>query len=204
MQSQHVSKSELPDFNPTYDAYTALRQDGRGGEMGPVACRGVNSDFHVVKSKTSLKLPDLSVFLKSASPEFLSYLFLSQTDLKSTTFSLLIAEHNMDQLKKKEHDVSRGLHYRYYVSPASKADTSKPTLVLLHGWPDSADLWQFVVPHLLKTKCRLVIPDLLGAGGTSKPTDPAQFQVKKMSNDIIEILKTEGISQNIIPMGHDW
>ncbi|EME88767.1 uncharacterized protein MYCFIDRAFT_35544 [Pseudocercospora fijiensis CIRAD86] len=110
----------------------------------------------------------------------------------------------MDQLEKKELDTSRGLHYRYFVSPLSTPDSSKPTIVLCHGWPDSAELWQFVIPQLLQTKCRLLAPDLLGSGGSSKPTDPAAFQIQLMVDDVMEVLKAEGIEDKIIPMGHDW
>ncbi|KAI5356956.1 putative alpha/beta hydrolase-1, epoxide hydrolase [Septoria linicola] len=110
----------------------------------------------------------------------------------------------MDLLQKKELDTSRGFHYRYYVSSASDADSSKPAILLCHGWPDSADLWQYVIPQLLKTKNRLIVPDLLGAGGTSQPTDPAAFEIKGMVQDVQEILKAENISQKIIPVGHDW
>lgn len=110
----------------------------------------------------------------------------------------------MDQLEEKHLNTSRGLHYRYFVSPAATADASKPALVLCHGWPDSADLWQFVVPHLLKSKLRLIVPDLLGAGGSSKPTSPEPYEVAAMASDLMEILRAENIDQQIIPMGHDW
>ncbi|KAM3421846.1 Bifunctional epoxide hydrolase 2 [Cercospora zeina] len=110
----------------------------------------------------------------------------------------------MDLLQKKELDTSRGFHYRYYVSSPEDADASRPTLLLCHGWPDSADLWQYVIPHLLRTKNRIVAPDLLGAGGSSHPTDPASFEVKAMVHDVNEILAAEDITGDIIPIGHDW
>lgn len=110
----------------------------------------------------------------------------------------------MDQLEKKERKTSRGFHYSYYVSPDSQADSSKPAILLCHGWPDSANLWQYVVPHLLKTRNKLVIPDLLGAGDSAKPTDPASFQIKAMVEDVMEILDAENISHKIVPVGHDW
>lgn len=112
--------------------------------------------------------------------------------------------HDMDQLEEKHLDTSRDLHYRYYVSPAASADPSKHAFVLCHGWPDSAELWQFLVPRLLKSNLRLIVPDLLGAGGNSKPTNPELFEIKAMSNDILEILEAENITQKIIPIGHDW
>jgi pimeloyl-ACP methyl ester carboxylesterase len=110
----------------------------------------------------------------------------------------------MDHLEEKNLETTRGLHYHYYISPAASADASKPAIVLCHGWPDSADLWQFVIPQLLKSKLRLIVPDLLGAGQTSKPTNPESFEIKAMVNDVLEILKAENINQKIIPMGHDW
>lgn len=111
----------------------------------------------------------------------------------------------MNQILEERHlDTTRGFHYRYYVSTAASADPSKPVIVLCHGWPDSADLWQFIVPHLLKTKLRLIVPDLLGADGSSQPTDPEAFNIGAMVGDVMEIIKAENITQKIIPMGHDW
>ncbi|KAK5128343.1 hypothetical protein LTR85_003011 [Meristemomyces frigidus] len=107
----------------------------------------------------------------------------------------------MDSLLEKHIDTKRGLHYRYYVSPES--DASRPTLLLLHGWPDSAHLWQYVVPHLVALKCKLVVPDLLGFGGTSKPTSPKLYNYRRLCEDLMEILETEKAG-NIIPIGHDW
>ncbi|KAK4547710.1 hypothetical protein LTR36_000668 [Oleoguttula mirabilis] len=107
----------------------------------------------------------------------------------------------MESLQEKHLDTSRGLHYKYYVSPES--DASKPTLLLLHGWPDSAHLWQYVVPHLTSLRCKLVVPDLLGYGGTSKPTSPELYNYRRMSEDVAEILDAEK-SGRVIPVGHDW
>ncbi|KAK5170391.1 uncharacterized protein LTR77_004978 [Saxophila tyrrhenica] len=107
----------------------------------------------------------------------------------------------MDLLQEKHIHTSRGFHYRYYVSPTS---SSPYTLLPCHGFPDSASLYQFIVPTLLKTGLKLIIPDLLGYGGTSKPTDPAQYEWSLMSRDLVEVLAAESVSSNIIPLGHDW
>ena len=110
----------------------------------------------------------------------------------------------MEGLEQKHLDVSRGFRYRYYISPASEADTSKPMLLLCHGFPDGAKLYQYVVPHLLKSKLRILVPDLLGYDGTSKPTDPESYEIRGMTGDVMEIIKAEKIEQKIIPLGHDW
>lgn len=93
--------------------------------------------------------------------------------------------------------------YRYYTSPAAQQkDSSKPALVLHHGFPDSAHLWGRMVPKLSKLPNRLLIPDLLGYGGTSKPTDPKAYAYHLMAQDMREILDAEGIDK-IITIGHD-
>lgn len=112
-----------------------------------------------------------------------------------------------DLLEKKQIDVSRGLHYQYYTnSNSTPVSTSSPALLLTHGFPDGAELWQFIVPHLLPLKNKIIVPHLLGYGGTSKPTDPKEFEISAMCQDVVEILKAEGITQDntVLPIGHDW
>ena len=108
----------------------------------------------------------------------------------------------MNNFKEKQIDTTRGFHYRYYVSDSGTS--SKYTLLLHHGWPDSAQLWSKVVPSFQKLNIRVIVPDLLGYGGTSKPTTPESFEVRGMVQDQIEILKQEGVEGNVIPCGHDW
>lgn len=113
----------------------------------------------------------------------------------------------MEGLEERRLDVSRGLHYRYYTtSNNTPVSPSSPALLLAHGFPDDAQLWQFIVPHLLPTKLKIIVPDLLGYGGTSKPTDPKEFEISAMSQDVIEILKQEKVAEKdcVIPIGHDW
>ena len=109
----------------------------------------------------------------------------------------------MDQLEKKTLRVSRGFTYTYYTSPPSKSDFERPTLLLNHGFPDSAYLFQDVVPLLSGLPYRVLIPDLLGYAGTSKPTDPALYTKKAICDDVIEIVDAEKISK-VVSIGHDW
>ncbi|KJX92427.1 alpha/beta-hydrolase like protein [Zymoseptoria brevis] len=110
----------------------------------------------------------------------------------------------MDSLQEKHHTTTRNLTYRYYISPSTSTSSDKPTLLLCHGWPDAAELWRFMIPHLLKSGLRIIAPDLLGAGKTSKPVDPKAFEIKAMVEDVKEILTAEGVEKNVIPVGHDW
>jgi len=107
----------------------------------------------------------------------------------------------MDKLDKKTIDVSRGLTYTYYTSPAKNG---LPTVFLIHGWPDSAELWSDVTTNWLQPNGYGVVAiDCLGYGGTSKPTDREAYNFQYMAQDCKEILDKEGLDK-IVVLGHDW
>jgi len=106
----------------------------------------------------------------------------------------------MEGFQKKTLKTSRGYTYTYYTVDGDK---SLPTLFFQHGWPDQAELWEGVAERLRSTKYPMIIPDMLGYGGTDKPTDPAEYRWDKMTQDLIEIVDKEEVSK-IISVGHDW
>lgn len=104
-----------------------------------------------------------------------------------------------DKLKTLE--TSRGFTYSYRAHPAKG---NKPTLLLLHGFPDDATEWTGLIEgHLLPGGFGVVAPNLLGYTGTSKPTDPAAYKFRKMVQDIVDILDAESLDK-VIVLGHDW
>lgn len=107
----------------------------------------------------------------------------------------------MDTLTKKTITTKRGFEYTYYVSPAA---SGKPTLLLHHGFPDQAEEWEdLIVKHLKPAGYGVIAPDLLGYGGTSKPTDPAAFKFGGMTADVVEIIDAEKVDK-VVSLGHDW
>lgn len=107
----------------------------------------------------------------------------------------------MDTLTKKTITTKRGFEYTYYVSPAA---AGKPTLLLHHGFPDQAEEWEdLIVKHLKPAGYGVIAPDLLGYGGTSKPTDPAAYKFGGMTADVVEIIDAENVSK-VVSLGHDW
>lgn len=108
---------------------------------------------------------------------------------------------SLSKLTKKTLTVSRSFTYTYYVSPAHD---SKPSIILLHGWPDSAQLWSGLInDYLLPQGYGIVAPDCLGYGETSKPTDPKFYSWRDLATDAIEILDAERLP-SVIAVGHDW
>ncbi|KAI8994059.1 alpha/beta-hydrolase [Trametes punicea] len=106
----------------------------------------------------------------------------------------------MDSSLYKDVNVSRGLNYRYYHSPASHG---KPTLLFLHGFPSSSYDWHRQIEYLQPKGYGLIVPDGLGVGGTSKPDSPEAYRFALMARDIVDILDAEGI-QKVVGIGHDW
>jgi soluble epoxide hydrolase / lipid-phosphate phosphatase len=107
----------------------------------------------------------------------------------------------MDKLTKKTMKVSRGYTYTYYTSPAKE---DKCTVLLVHGWPDSAAQWShFANEHLIPEGYGVVAIDCLGYAGTSKPTDYNVYNFKDMTKDVVDILDAEKL-EKVISLGHDW
>ncbi|CAG7565879.1 unnamed protein product [Fusarium equiseti] len=107
----------------------------------------------------------------------------------------------LSNLTKKTLVVSRDSTYTYYVSP-TKAE--KPTIILFHGCPDSAQLWCGLINnYLVPNGYGVVALDCLGYAGTSKPTDLEAYAWQHMAADAIEILDAEKVGK-VISLGHDW
>ncbi|KAI0380268.1 epoxide hydrolase-like protein [Hypomontagnella monticulosa] len=104
----------------------------------------------------------------------------------------------MEGLQKQVTVTSR-FEYTHYSSAFSN---DRETLFLLHGFPDDALLWKGIVEKL-GTGYNLIIPDLLGYSGASKPIDPVAYNYADYTQDLVDILDAKGINQ-VIAIGHDW
>ncbi|KAH8812689.1 epoxide hydrolase-like protein [Xylogone sp. PMI_703] len=106
----------------------------------------------------------------------------------------------MDQFACKTFVTSRSFTYTYY---HLNHNNGKPTLLLQHGFPDDHNLWCTILPYLTQSPYSILVPDLLGYGGSSKPSDTASYNSSGMADDLAEILDMERIDQ-VISIGHDW
>ncbi|CDO74917.1 hypothetical protein BN946_scf184927.g1 [Trametes cinnabarina] len=106
----------------------------------------------------------------------------------------------MDPALYKDHKVSRGLSYHYFYQPATEG---KPTLLFVHGFPSSSYDWHRQVEHFRPKGYGILVPDLLGAGGTDKPDDPEAFRIARIARDIVDILDAEGLDR-VVGIAHDW
>jgi soluble epoxide hydrolase / lipid-phosphate phosphatase len=107
----------------------------------------------------------------------------------------------MDKLTKKQLEVSRGFTWTYYTSTAKD---DKPTVLLIHGFPDTADEWEDVVSdYLVPNGFGVIAVDCLGCGGTSKPTETEHYAMNLLSKDLSEIVHKQGLDK-VVTLGHDW
>ena len=106
----------------------------------------------------------------------------------------------MDHSFYRNTAVSRGLIYHYYLS---KAVNGKPNLLFCHGFPSKSNDWRYIVPYFKRRGYGIIVPDMLGYGGTDKPTDPSAYVGSKIAKDLVEILDAENI-EKVIAIGHDW
>ncbi|MEV6303468.1 alpha/beta hydrolase [Actinoplanes sp. NPDC051861] len=83
-------------------------------------------------------------------------------------------------------------------------DTGHGTpVLLLHGWPDTGDLWQHQSRSLVAAGYRTIVPDLRGFGASSKPSDVAAYAAPALVDDVVGILDALGVGRAHI-VGHDW
>jgi pimeloyl-ACP methyl ester carboxylesterase len=106
----------------------------------------------------------------------------------------------MDSSSYKDLTTSRGFIYHYYFSAPQNP---KPTLLFLHGFPSTSYDWRHQVAFFQKQGYGLIVPDMLGYGGTAKPTDPVHYKPSLVCADLINILDAEDVNQ-VIVIGHDW
>ncbi|BBX69167.1 alpha/beta fold hydrolase [Mycolicibacterium psychrotolerans] len=77
---------------------------------------------------------------------------------------------------------------------------SGPTLVLLHGYPQTWYEWRHVLPALAE-HYTVVAPSLRGAGRSDAP--PAGYDKKTMAADIHGLLVALGLDSRVRMVGHD-
>ncbi|KDN52369.1 alpha/beta-hydrolase [Tilletiaria anomala UBC 951] len=133
-------------------------------------------------------------------------------------------------------------HSRFFVTPIEAGNTfqrryhyldisppagvpQKATFLLLHGFPDCHASWSRITAPLSMSGFRLIVPDCLGCGLSSKPAYPdriAEYGLKSMVEDLCDLLDHaragegalygaetirlagSGKGGRIVVIGHDW
>ena len=78
-----------------------------------------------------------------------------------------------------------------------------PAVLLLHGFPDTGEVWRLQVPALVCAGYRTVVPDLRGRGRCERPERVASYALPELVADTTGILDALGIERAHV-VGHDW
>ena len=82
-------------------------------------------------------------------------------------------------------------------------DARAPLALCLHGFPDTAHGWRYLVPELAETGYRAVAPFQRGYAPTSVPPD-GRFQTGALAMDAIALHEVLGADASAVIIGHDW
>lgn len=78
-----------------------------------------------------------------------------------------------------------------------------PLALCLHGYPDSAHTWRYLLPELAAAGYRAVAPFLRGYAPTSLAAD-GRYQVGVLGVDANELHEALGGDATAVLIGHDW
>lgn len=78
-----------------------------------------------------------------------------------------------------------------------------PPVLLLHGFPDSSDLWRGQIPALTGAGYRVIAPDLRGYGLSAKPEGVENYALPLLVGDVLGLLDAVGVQRAAV-VAHDW
>ncbi|MEU7485195.1 SDR family oxidoreductase [Streptomyces sp. NPDC042319] len=87
---------------------------------------------------------------------------------------------------------------------AELGDPARPTVMLVHGYPDSKEVWSRVAP-LLAERFHVVLYDVRGCGRSTAP-QPLRggYTLEKLTDDFLAVADAVSPDRPVHLVGHDW
>ncbi|MGM9383855.1 SDR family oxidoreductase [Streptomyces antibioticus] len=90
------------------------------------------------------------------------------------------------------------------LSVAELGDPGRPTVVLVHGYPDSKEVWSQVATRLAGD-FHVVLYDVRGHGGSTAPKPlRGGFTLDKLTDDFLAVVDAVSPDRPVHLVGHDW
>ncbi|MEU7020683.1 SDR family oxidoreductase [Streptomyces sp. NPDC046203] len=87
---------------------------------------------------------------------------------------------------------------------AELGDTSRPTVLLVHGFPDSKEVWSEVAARLAE-RFHVVLYDVRGHGRSTAPRPlRGGFTLEKLTDDFLAVADAVSPDRPVHLVGHDW
>lgn len=82
-------------------------------------------------------------------------------------------------------------------------DKAHPTVVLIHGFPDSHTVWRGVIA-LLQDRFHVVAYDVRGTGQSGAPSSRSGYRLEQLSKDLEAVLRLTSPHRPVHVLAHDW
>jgi pimeloyl-ACP methyl ester carboxylesterase len=82
-------------------------------------------------------------------------------------------------------------------------DRAGPAVVLIHGYPDTKELWSGVIERLAH-RLHVIAYDVRGAGESSTPRSLAAYDFARLGDDFEAVAEATAPVRKIHLVGHDW
>ena len=82
-------------------------------------------------------------------------------------------------------------------------DPSKPTVLLVHGWPDTHHLWTHIAPRLAE-QYHVVAYDCRGFGESDRPRQVAAYRLDELADDLYAVAESVSPDDAVHVVAHDW
>jgi NAD(P)-dependent dehydrogenase (short-subunit alcohol dehydrogenase family)/pimeloyl-ACP methyl ester carboxylesterase len=82
-------------------------------------------------------------------------------------------------------------------------DPARPTIVLVHGYPDNSEVWHEMAPMLARDYY-VIAYDVRGAGRSSAPRGMRHYTFARLTDDFIAVIDTLSPSKPVHLIAHDW
>lgn len=87
---------------------------------------------------------------------------------------------------------------------AELGDPRQPTVVLVHGYPDSKEVWSELAPRLAD-RFHVVLYDVRGHGGSTAPRPlRGGFTLDRLTDDFLAVADAVSPGRPVHLVGHDW
>jgi pimeloyl-ACP methyl ester carboxylesterase len=78
-----------------------------------------------------------------------------------------------------------------------------PTVLLVHGFPDTHALWDLVAARLVDD-FHLIAYDVRGSGDSGTPRDTTAYRMRHLVADLVAVLDAASPDKSVHLVGHDW
>ncbi|MFE3600743.1 SDR family oxidoreductase [Streptomyces sp. NPDC059142] len=87
---------------------------------------------------------------------------------------------------------------------AELGDPARPTVLFVHGYPDSKEVWSEVARRLAD-RFHVVLYDVRGHGGSTAPVPlRGGFTLEKLTDDFLAVAEAVSPDRPVHLVGHDW